>query len=101
MIKAHGGSKDLLNSNGMMVNGGLFVTNTMAGKQNTVHEKNLGRLISNTIGEPSGRPVMDGVLSDTKQGTHSVNVPEVHKVSGKGKTQPKRMGQVPFAGAKY
>lgn len=101
IIKAHGGSKDLLNSNGMIVNGGLFVSDTMAGKPKMARDAHLGHLVANTIGEPTGRPVMEGVLSDTKQGTHSVNVPEIHKVSNKGKTQPKRQGQVPFNGPKY
>jgi len=101
MIKAHGGSKDLLNSNGMVVNGGIFVSDTTAGKRKNIHEAQLGHLVANTIGEPMGRPVMEGVLTDTKQGTHSVNVPEVHKIANKGKTQAKRMGQIPYAGSKY
>ena len=100
LVKAHGGSKNLLSSSGAIVNTGIFVTNTMVGVQKPVHEKNLGYLIANTMGG-QGTPMMDGVLTDTKQGVRSMNVPEIHKVSGKGKTQPKRMGQVPFAGAKY
>lgn len=101
LIKAHGGSKDLLGSKGQIVSSSMFVQDTLVGKRGSASDKHLERLVSNTIGEPRGKPVMDGVLSDTKQGVKDTNVPELHKVSGKGKTQPKRMGQVPFSGKNY
>ncbi len=101
ILKAHGGSKDLLGSKGQIVSSSMFVHDTMAGKSKSASDSHLGHLISNTMGEPTGKPVMDGVLTDTKQGVKSMDVPELHKVSGKGKTQPKRMGQTPFAGKNY
>lgn len=100
MLKAHGGSKQLLGSKGQLVSSSMFVQDTMAGTHKSASEKNLGHLVSNTMGQPS-KPVMDGVLTDTKQGTKSSNIPELHKVSGKGKTQPKRLGQVSYQGPLY
>lgn len=101
MVKAHGGSKDLLGVKGQIVHSGMFVTNTMIGKDRGVHEKHLDHLISQTTGTPSGRPIMEGVLTSTKHGAMDKDVPELHKTHHRGKTQPKRMGQVPYGGSKY
>ena len=101
LLKSHGGSKNVVGSKGQFVSTGMFVTDTMEGKRKSASDAHLGQLVANTIGEPSGRPVMDGVLTETTQGHKSKDVPEVHKVSGKGKTQPKRMGQVAYSGKNY
>jgi hypothetical protein len=101
LVKAHGGSKNIVGSKGQFVSTGMFVTDTMAGVRKSASDAHLGNLVANTVGEPSGRPVMDGVLTDTTMGHSSKDVPEIHKVSGKGKTQPQRMGQVPYSGKKY
>jgi hypothetical protein len=101
IVKAHGGSKDLVGSKGEMAHLGMMVSDTMVGKSRQVSEKHLGSLISKTTGTPREMPVMDGVLSSTKQGVKGTDVPEYHKVHRVGKTQTKRMGQVPFAGSKY
>jgi len=101
LIKAHGGSKNVVGSKGQFVSTGMFVTDTMAGVRKSASDAHLDKLVANTIGEPSGKPVMDGVLTDTMQGHKSKDVPEIHKVSGKGKTQPQSMGQVPYGGKNY
>lgn len=101
LVKAHGGSKNLTGAQGQIVSKGMFVSDTMKGIQMSATNKHLSNLVANTIGEPMGRPVMDGVLTDTTQGVNSKDVPELHKTSNKGKTQAKRMGQTPYAGSKY
>jgi hypothetical protein len=101
LLKAHGGSANMVGSKGQFVSKGMFVVDTMAGTNKGVKNAHLDNLVANTMGEPGGRPIMDGVLTDTTQGVKSKDVPEIHKVSGKGKTQPKRMGQVAYAGSKY
>ena len=78
-----------------------LITNTKVGKMKSVHEKGLDHLITNTTGIPAGRPIMEGVLTSTKQGIPNKDVPELQKTHHKGKTQPKRTGQIPFAGPKY
>lgn len=101
LVKAHGGSKNLLGSSGQIVSGGIFVQDTKAGTHKSASDSHLGHLIANTTGNLSGKPVMDGVLTDTKQGAKDKDIPEIHKISNKGKTQAKRLGQVPFSGPKY
>ena len=99
--KAHGGSKDLLGPRGEIVHRGMFVQDTMVGKTKTVREAHLPNLIAQTTGIPREKPIMDGVLDNTKHGAMDKDVPELHKVHHKSKTQPKSMGQVPYAGPKY
>jgi hypothetical protein len=101
IVKAHGGSKDLVGSKGEMAHLGMLVGDTMVGKSRQVSEKHLDSLISKTTGTPRETPVMDGVLSSTKQGYKDKDVPELHQVHRVGKTQAKRMGQTPYNGAKY
>lgn len=101
IVKAHGGSKDLTGSRGDMIHLGMFVHNTKAGKVGAVHEAHLENVISQTTGIPIEKPVMDGVLTSTKQGAMDKDVPELHKVHHVGKTKAKRMGQVPYAGKHY
>jgi hypothetical protein len=101
IIRAHGGSKDLLGKKGQIVSPSLFVTDTKVGKMKSASDAHLGYLITNTTGEPQGSPVMHGVLTSTKQGLKDMDVPELHKSGNKGKTQPKKQGMVPFSGPKY
>lgn len=100
MVKAHGGSKDLITSSGAMSMSGI-IHDTMVNVPKDIKEKHLDSLISKTTGVPMAKPVMDGVI--TKTTPESKAVPEYHKVPDKevGKTQAKRMGQVPYAGKKY
>jgi hypothetical protein len=101
IVKAHGGSKDLIGQKGEISHLGMFVTDTMVGKHRDVAEKHLDSLIARTTGIPREKPIMEGVLSDTKRGVKDTDVPELHKVHKVSKTQPKRYGQVAFNGPKY
>jgi hypothetical protein len=67
-----------------------------------VHMRGLSRLIANTTGIVQEKPIMSGVIASTVP-THMKSVPEYHKVPKHdvGKTQAKRMGQVPYAGKMY
>ena len=90
----------------MVVNRGMMrepiVSDTMVNAPKDVKEKHLAGLIFKTTGIATGSPVMTGVLEHTVPASRK-DVPEIHKLpkSEVGKTQAKRMGQVPYAGAKY
>jgi len=103
MVKAHGGSKNFVSADrgGAMMLGGI-VSNTTGNMPKDVHMKGLDRLISQTTGVPREEPIMEGVISATVP-AHMKDTPEYSKVpSGEvGKTQSKRMGQVPYGGPKY
>lgn len=101
IVKSHGGSKDLMGAKGELTHLSMLVSDTKVGRSRAVHEKHLESLISKTTGVARERPIMEGVISDTKVGAKDKDVPELHKVHHKGKTQAKRMGQVPYAGSKY
>ena len=92
LITAHGGSGTMSG----------IIKDTMVNSPKDVKEKHLDRLISQTTGIPREKPIMDGILASTVP-QHMKDVPEYHKVpkSEIGKTQAKRMGQVPYAGKKY
>ncbi len=98
-LRAHGGSKELLGANGDLVNSGKIVTNTKFGKQMDITAKHLDYLITNTTGLQSGSSAMDGVLLDTKQGTHFAKVPNMPIVE-KSKTPVQKFGQVQYAKGK-
>lgn len=83
------------------IHSGLFIHDTMVGKTKAVREAHLPNLISQTTGIPREKPIMEGVLDSTKHGIADKDVPELHKVHHKSKTQPKSYGQVPYAGPKY
>ena len=101
IVKAHGGSKDLLGSKGDLTHLSMMVSDTKAGKSRGVMDKHLDSLIAKTTGLPRQTPIMEGVLSSTKAGIADKDVPELHKVHHVGKTKARRMGQVPFSGSKY
>ena len=90
----------------MIVNTGTMrepiIHDTMRNAPMDVKEKHLAGLVAKTTGVPMGSPTMAGVLESTVPASRR-DVPEIHKVpkADVGKTQPKRMGQVPFAGKKY
>ena len=103
IVKAHGGSKDIISAQrgeGIVLGG--IITDTMANSPKQVKEAHLDRLITQTTGIPREKPVMEGVLESTIP-EHMKIVPEYHKVAKHeiGKTQAKRMGQVPYAGKMY
>jgi len=94
MIKAHGGSQNV-------VLGGIL-KDTQMNTPRDVKEKHLDRLIAQTTGLPREKPIMDGIIASTIP-KHMKDVPELHKMASHevGKTQSKRMGQVPYAGKMY
>jgi len=99
MIRAHGGSKDIMTPSGAMSMSGL-IKDTMVNSPKDVKEKFLSNLISKTTGVGMARPVMDGVIRKTTP--ESKAVPEHQKVPAKevGKTNSKMGVGVPFSGPK-
>lgn len=89
----------------MIVNTGLMrepiIHDTMVNSPRDIKEKHLAGLVSRTTGVPMGSPVMAGVLEKTVSGRR--DVADIRKVpkAEVGKTQSKKMGQVPYSGAKY
>lgn len=102
IVKAHGGSKNIIGSKGEGIVLSGIITDTTVGSGREVKERHLDRLITQTTGIPREKPLMDGVIDSTIP-AHMKDVPEFHKVPAKevGKTHAKRMGQVPYAGPKY
>jgi len=102
MVKAHGGSKNIVGSKGEGIVLGGILKDTMMNAPRDIKEKHLDRLITNTTGMPSMKPSMEGVIDSTVP-KHMKDVPELHKISAHevGKTKAKRMGQVPYAGKQY
>ena len=103
MVKAHGGSKNIVSAQkGEAIVLGGIVQNTTRGMPEDVHMRGLDRLISQTTGVPREKPIMDGVLASTVPADRK-DTPEYHKVPKheQGKTQAMRLGQVPYAGPKY
>lgn len=92
-------------SSAMVVNTGRMrepiLHDTMVNAPKDIKEKHLAGLVSMTTGTSMGTPVMSGVLEKTVTGRR--DVPELHHVPKVevGKTKSKKMGQVPYAGAKY
>lgn len=102
LVKAHGGSKNIVSVEGGGIMLGGIVSKTTTGVQEDVHMRGLSRLIAQTTGTPREKPIMEGVIASTVP-AHMKSVPEYHAVpkSEQGKTKAKRMGQVPFSGPKY
>jgi hypothetical protein len=99
MVRAHGGPPAMVTASGDLR--GVFVRDTLEGINRAVKEKHLDHLITNTTGVPAGKPVFEGIITDTLEGVKRTDVPELHKVAHPSKTKPKRYGMVPFAGNKY
>ena len=103
MVKAHGGSKNIVSAQkGEAIVLGGIVSNTTGHTPKDVKMAGLDRLISQTTGVPREEPIMEGVIASTIP-MHMNATPEYHKVPEKevGKTKAKRMGQVPYGGPKY
>ena len=103
MVKAHGGSKDIVSAQrGEAIVLGGIIKDTKIHSPKDVKEKHLDALISKTTGIPREKPIMSGIIDSTIP-KHMKDVPELQKVPAKdvGKTQAKRMGQVPYSGPKY
>lgn len=66
MVRAHGGSKDVVSSarGGGVVLAGILKDTTMNSPR-AVHMKSLEKLIGQTTGVPREKPIMDGVIAST------------------------------------
>jgi hypothetical protein len=66
MIRAHGGSKDIVSTQrgGGLILGGI-IKDTMVNSPKAVHMRSLEKLISQTTGVPREKPIMDGVIAAT------------------------------------
>jgi len=105
MIQAHGGGKVARTERDGGVATGMLVRDTTMNTPKPVHMKQLDYLVSNTTGVARNSSVLDGVLSDTTQGSFTGHkaTSEVMKSHEHFATQPGRMGygQVPYAEAPH
>ena len=100
MVKAHGGSKDLVSTQrkgGLLLSG--IIKDTMANSPKAVHMKSLENRVANTTGVPRERPIMDGVIASTVP-AHMKDVPELQPVHEKDMTASKMASGVPYSGNK-
>ena len=100
MVRAHGGSKDVVSSQrgGGLILSGILKDTTMNSPK-AAHMKSLEKLVAQTTGVPRERPVMDGVIASTIP-AHMKDVPELHPVHEKDATASKMAAGVPYAGKK-
>lgn len=100
MIKAHGGSKNIVST---QRKGGLILSHilsdTMVGMTKPVHMAGLDGLVSSTTGIPRERPVMDGVLKATVPAGMR-DTPELMPVHDKDATASKMASGATFSGKK-
>lgn len=105
MIRAHGGGEKAVTSRMGSVDTSSIVHDTMVNSPRPVHMKHLDMLVSQTTGVAEGSPILDGVLTQTQQGTMygGAAMSGVTKSSDRFPTAPppSGFGQVPFADAKY
>ena len=100
MVKAHGGSKDIVSTQrkgGLILSG--IIKDTMANSPKAVHMKSLENLVANTTGIPREEPIMEGVIASTVP-AHMKDVPELHPVHEKDATASKMAAGVPYSGMK-
>ena len=104
MISAHGGGRVARTQRDGAVATDMLVRDTTMNTPKPVHMKQLDYLVSNTTGIARNSAVLDGVLSDTTEGSFTGHkaTSEVMKSHEHFATQPGRMGygQVPYAEAK-
>jgi hypothetical protein len=100
MVRAHGGSKDLISTQrgGGLVLGGILRDTTMNSPK-VVHMRSLEHLVAQTTGIPRERPVMEGVIASTVP-THMRDVPELHPVHEMNKTDSKMAVGGTYSGEK-
>lgn len=81
LVRAHGGSKDMVST---QRKGGLvlshIIKDTMVGSPKAIHMRSLEGLVSQTTGVPREKPIMEGVIASTVP-THMRDVPELHPVA--------------------
>lgn len=100
MVRAHGGSKDIVSSarGGGIVLGGILKDTTMNSPA-AVHMKSLEKLIAQTTGVPRERPIMEGVIAATVP-SGMRDTPEMMPNHEKDMTASKMTVGVPYAGMK-
>ena len=84
-----------------MHEGKTIISDTMVGVKKVMKPVHLEGLIVNTTGEAARMPVVAGIITQTTRGADSVKDSVMKHDGMKIKTQPKRYGQVPYAGMKY
>ena len=100
MVKAHGGSKNLISTQrkgGVLVSG--ILTDTTANSPRVVAMRSLDNLVMNTTGMVGGRPVMEGVITTTVPASRR-DAPELMPEHGKDATGSKMAVGVPYSGDK-
>lgn len=100
MIRAHGGSKDIVSAQrgeGIVLSGILHDTTMNSPK--AAHMKSLEKLVAQTTGVPRERPIMEGVIASTVP-AHMRDVPELQPVHEKNMTVSKMAVGGTYAGAK-
>ena len=100
LVRAHGGSKDIVST---QRKGGLILSHiikdTMVGSPKAIHMRSLEGLISQTTGVPRERPIMEGVIASTVP-AHMKDVPELQPVHDRDATASKMAVGGPYAGPK-
>ena len=100
MGRAHGGSKDVISSarGGGVVLGGILKDTTMNSPK-AVHMKSLEKLLTQTMGAPREKPVMEGVIASTVPAGMR-DAPELMPNHETDATASKMASGVPYAGMK-
>ena len=100
MVRAHGGSKDIISTQrgGGVVLGGIIRDTTMNSPK-VVHMKALENLVTKTTGVPRDRPLLDGVLASTVP-AHRRDTPELMPEHAKNETASKMAVGGSYAGDK-
>lgn len=100
MVRAHGGSKDIVTTQrgGGLVLGGILRDTTMNSPK-VVHMRSLDNLVMKTTGVPRDRPLLEGVIASTVP-AHMRDAPELMPEHSVDKTASKMASGVPYAGDK-
>ena len=107
MVKAHGGGKAAETTRMGAVAVGSILHDTTINSPRPAHMKHLDMLVSNTTGVAYESPILEGVLTSTKQGTGMGDDARTGVVPSHGEfktvaAMPRSgFGQVPYADAKY
>lgn len=100
MIRAHGGSKDIVSTQrggGLIMSG--IIKDTMVNSPVAVHMRSLEKLIGQTTGVPRERPIMDGVIAATVP-AHMRDVPELRPNAAPNASDSKMAVGTTFSGPK-
>lgn len=100
MIRAHGGSKDIVSTQrggGLILSG--ILKDTTINSPKAVHMRSLEKLIANTTGIPREKPIMEGVIAATVP-THMRDVPELQPTHESHATASKMAVGGTYAGPK-